>query len=232
MKLRLHRSGAAEPVDDLGQTPTIDVRLIYDGPSRAELRMQIATNGDTEIGTVWTFTIPRFWITDVISRAFYFDGAPVSLGDVLDDESERGNVAREDAVLAANAPMDVYYGALRRRNALTLSGVASFERLLRKRLPSFIQKLIEDAVTEVRRTEEKKARVPLPWSEQPVPMPRRRGGQPDAGGALGYYLKVRARQLRTGESLLRIFSESQSEERMKTRYYDGQRIYRFMRTLR
>ena len=231
MKLRLHPSGVAEPIDENGQTPCVEIPLAYHGPSRKEQRVRIVVETDAQEATVWKLAMPVFWIKDAISRAFYFEGAPVSLSEVLDDESEAGAVARADAADPVVAAFEILQASLKRRLALTVSGVAAFERLMRERLPSFMQTLVEDAVTEVRAMEEKKLGLPIPWSERPVAVRRRPGGQPGRV-ALTSYLKVRARQQRTGESLLKIFAESPSEERVKTRFYDGRRIYRFMLSLR
>jgi hypothetical protein len=85
-------------------------------------------------------------------------------------------------------------------------------------------------VTEVRTEEEKKLGHTIPWSERPIARRRRRGGQP-GHVALAYSLKVRARHERTGNSLLKIFCDSRSEERVKKRYYVGKRIYGYMRTI-
>jgi hypothetical protein len=228
MFLRLDKSGAVYPVDAAGRTPMIEVELAYSSEYVDEFATKIPEGYVDEEARTFTLTIPRYWVERAMELAFRFDGWPVSMTDVLDDKSELGIVARADATAGEDwASTEVHSRSLARQCELSTAATVVFEKSLRDRLPAFVKGLIECSVQEVRDDEEKRAKVPLPWSERSIPMGKKRGGR--RGDSLGYYLKVRARQLRTNERLLTIFG-SEAEERAKTRYYEGRKVYLYLRS--
>jgi hypothetical protein len=222
MRLRITKRGA-EAIDEQGNPATIaTIDLVYDGESWDALRVHATAEADASQEPVWTIAIPLQWVEDAFARAFYFEGGPISLADIWDDDSEIGAIARDEATSSSQASHNAFHLSVARRASLSKEAAERFAKELGEELPRVVQRLLENAVEVTRDTEERTAGLRLPWRGA-VPRRRKRGGQP--GDFLAYYLSVFARTRRTGESLDAVFTESLSPLRAKARFYEGRRVF-------